>query len=108
MKNQITRMRKPETLLLWAVVVIGIVFTSSCGPSTTPTEKPAATPTARPSPTPQPTVLKPLAKVGSALEWYPIAEKEAMAWQGDAVLHSVVSGNIASDGSSLPCFEGAL
>lgn len=95
-------MTKSRALLLWAVLV-GVTVLSSCGPGATPAEKPAASPTARPSQIPQPTMVKPTAKVGSALEWYPIAEKEAIAWQSDAVLHSAVGGNIAMDGSSLPC-----
>lgn len=96
-------MTKSRALLLWAVLVVGVVAMGSCGPGTTPAEKPTASPTPWPSQTPQPTAVKPIAKVGSALEWYPIAEKEAIAWQSDAVLHSVVGGNIAMDGSSLPC-----
>jgi len=96
-------MTKLRTLLPWAVLVVGVTVLSGCGPGITPTKKPIATLMARPSQIPQPTAVKPIAKVGSALEWYPIAEKEAIAWQNDAVLHSVVGGNIAMDGSSLPC-----
>lgn len=76
-------------------------------PKDTLTGTPKPTPTAAPkvaaTNTPEPTLAKAEAKVGTALEWYPIAEQVASEWQSDAVLDSVVGGNIAGDGSTLPC-----
>jgi hypothetical protein len=114
-------MRDARKLLLLAM--IGLLL-SGCAPKAVPTERPppvtrptnTSQPTARATtapPTPAkpatrpatavPTFGKPSTQVGTALAWYPTAERVALARQGDAVLYSVVGGNIASDGSSLPC-----
>lgn len=97
---------KPKPLLV--ALIIGGLLLTACGPQGAPTQavptaKPAATVAARPSSTPRPAPTKAATKVGTALEWYAIAEQAAVAWQADAVLHSAVGGNIAGDGSSLPC-----
>jgi hypothetical protein len=69
----------------------------------TSTSRPAtAQPAARPA-TAVPTFGKPTTSAGTALGWYPVAEKAALAWKADAVVYSVVGGNTSRDGSSLPC-----
>lgn len=75
---------------------------ASSAPQTAGTAKPAATLAGpRPSATPRP--LQPTTKACSALQCLPIAQKRAQAWQADAVLTTVIGGNIAVDGSSLVC-----
>ena len=102
-----TAVSRRAKLLLVALIIAGLLLTA-CGRQGTstqaaPTAKPAATVAARPSSTPRPTLTKPAVKLGTELEWYAIAEQAAAGWQADAVLHSVIGGNIAGDGSSLPC-----
>ncbi len=99
-------LRRQKPLLL--VLIIAALMLAACGQQATPTQtppttRPTATAGARPSRTPQPTPTKLALKVGTALEWYSIAEQAAREWQADAVLHSAVGGNIAGDGGSLPC-----
>lgn len=93
---------------LWVVLVIAGFLLTACGPQGTPTQAvPTARPTAtvgvRPSSTARATLTKAAVKLGTALEWYSIAEPVALGWQADAVVHSAVGGNIAGDGGSLPC-----
>ena len=103
-KVAVPRRQKP---LLVVLVIAGLLL-AACGPQGKPTQvMPTARPTrtagASPSKTPGPTATKAAVKVSTALEWYPIAERAALAWQADAVLQEADGNNIAGDGGSLPC-----
>lgn len=94
--------------LLWVPLVLAGLLLMACSPQAKPVEvaptaRPAATVGAKPTSTRRPTETKAAAAVGTALEWYPLAEAVALGWQADSVLVSAVGGNIAGDGGSLPC-----
>jgi hypothetical protein len=96
-----------QKALLGVLIMAGLLL-AACGPKGAPTQavptaRPTRTPGASPSSTPRPTLTKQAVKLGTALEWYPVAEQAALAWQADAILHEADGNNIAGDGGSLPC-----
>jgi hypothetical protein len=98
--------RRQKALLV--VLIIAGFLLAACGSQATPTQAPPAarptrTPGASPSKTPYPTPTKAVVTLGTALEWYPVAEQAALAWQADAVLTAADGNNISRDGGSLPC-----
>ncbi|MDI7275324.1 MAG: hypothetical protein QME94_05050 [Anaerolineae bacterium] len=103
-------MTRTASLIAVLVAAAAVALMAGCSPQSGPQAGPAATVavpaaagTQAPGPSATPEPARPSAQVGSALEWYPMAAEIAQGWQPDAVLHSVVGGNVASDGSSLPC-----
>jgi hypothetical protein len=110
-----------EKLLIGLIVGV-MALLSACGSSSEPSSevpakdetKEAATAPAKDEPKeaaePAKDEPKETAKEerATAKTWYPIAEDEAMKWQPDAVLTSIVGSDLDLSGKSYPCDGKAL
>jgi len=98
---------KRQPRMLFCLLIVGLLLVSGCAPverRATPTG-PVPTRTGRPAspaptggqaiPAPTPTAGPTAGAVlGSAKEWYPVAEARAKAWQGDAFLTLIEGENV--------------